>query len=147
MIHIVLYKLPLLPPRNANQEYISQGLLKNRPEVSHFFMSALLNSGCLVSCWDTNTTVFPTISHTLPFSVGYDQGHEVVEHHTSQSHHSYSDICPISQVVFVPPYIGICIFKCCSGAYPGFLTPSLDFPPHPPSSESLGTSINVSHVQ
>ena len=74
MIHIVLYKLPLLPPRNANQEYISQGLLKNRPEVSHFFMSALLNSGCLVSCWDTNTTVFPTISHTLPFSVGIWSG-------------------------------------------------------------------------
>lgn len=37
-------------------------------------MSALLNPGCLESCWDTNPTVFPTISHTLPFSVGIWSG-------------------------------------------------------------------------
>lgn len=134
--HIVLHKLPL-SQNNDNQDHISQDSLRIHLNLAISLYACLAKScifGKLSGIQMPQSS--PQYHILLPFQLGYDQGRDVLEHHISQSHHSYSDICPVSHMVFVLPYIGICIFKHCSGAYPGFLTPSLDFPPHPPSSGS-----------
>lgn len=50
-------------------------------------------------------------------------------------------------MAFSPPYTGNCIFKHCPEAYPGFLTPILDLPPHSHLLGSHQISIHVSHIQ